>query len=214
MYYMDSEGAITFTIGACVNKFTLEKDVKVLFSTRLVKLFKLFKSDKVHFSIGSDNIGNDIVQTKVKFENDTISISAILFCDDTMINSMPVTAIRNRVSSEYKYSVAVPKIAMLETINRLMLFVGSNNSKFAYGKLQFNNEGVYFSDLSNENKEFISFDDSYDNIDYNMVLDLNELKGVLDICPNQFVSMRFGDSQAVVIQMNNISYIISEVHDT
>ena len=39
MFYVDETGCITFTTGACVNNFTLEKPVKVLFNNRLVKLF-------------------------------------------------------------------------------------------------------------------------------------------------------------------------------
>ena len=42
LYYVDNHGALTFTDGACVNEFELEKEFKVLFNDRLVQLFKLF----------------------------------------------------------------------------------------------------------------------------------------------------------------------------
>ena len=46
MYYVDERGCLTFTSGACVNYFELEKPIKLLFNSRLVKLFKLFKGAK------------------------------------------------------------------------------------------------------------------------------------------------------------------------
>ena len=75
---MDEKGAITFTNGACVNSFTLEQPVKLLFNNRLVKLFKLFKDESVKFTIGYDPISDDIIQTKVRFATSDIIITAIL----------------------------------------------------------------------------------------------------------------------------------------
>ena len=43
MFYVDNEGCITFTSGACVNSFTLEQPIQLLLNQRTVKLFKLFK---------------------------------------------------------------------------------------------------------------------------------------------------------------------------
>ena len=68
LYYLDQEGCITFTTGACVNNFVLEKPVKILLNNRLVKLFKLFKNSLVKFTLGYDAISESIVQTKVLFE--------------------------------------------------------------------------------------------------------------------------------------------------
>ena len=78
LYYVDDKGAITFTTGACVNNFTLEKPVSILLNNRLVKLFKLFNNGNVNFTLGFDALSDDIIQTKVKFENKDISITAIL----------------------------------------------------------------------------------------------------------------------------------------
>ena len=52
LYYMDEEGCVTFTTGACVNSFTLAQPVKILLNDRLVKLFKLFKGATVKFPLG------------------------------------------------------------------------------------------------------------------------------------------------------------------
>ena len=51
LYYIDNEGAITFTSGACVNVFELEKRVKILLSQKVVGLFKLFEDGNVEFTL-------------------------------------------------------------------------------------------------------------------------------------------------------------------
>lgn len=213
MYYVDDKGAITFTSGACVNKFTLEKPIKVLFNSRLVKLFKLFKSGNVKFTLGYDNISDNIIQTKVRFETSNITISSVLSCDDSMINSVPVTAIRSRADSVYPYSVTINKNVLFETINRLMLFTSSKLS--AYCKFKFNSDNVVLSDLTEDNKESIAYNNDTTNIEesYAATLDLNDLKGVLDSCSGQYINIKFGDNMAFVIQTSSISFVVPELTD-
>ena len=65
MFYIDNEGCITFTSGACVNNFTLEKPIRVLLNSRLVNLFKLFKDELVQFNLGYDPLSETIIQTNI-----------------------------------------------------------------------------------------------------------------------------------------------------
>ena len=129
MYYVDEKGAITFIFGACVNSFQLEKPVKMLLNDRLVKLFKLFKGEKVHFTMGMDPLTDDIIQTKVRFSTPDVTITSILSCDDTMLKTFPVESIRRRAESDYPYSINVNTEKFLQTINRLLLFSSANSAK-------------------------------------------------------------------------------------
>ena len=122
MYYIDEQGCITFTSGACVNSFTLPKPVKLLLPSKLVKLFKLFKKETVHFSLGYDALQNGMIQSKVSFESASTSITAIILGDPAILNTVPVTAIRERASKQYDYSMDIQKQAMVDAIGRLMLF--------------------------------------------------------------------------------------------
>ena len=88
MFYVDQEGCITFTSGACVNNFTLPIPVKVLFNSRLVNLFKLFKGSNITFNLGYDPISETIIQTKVSFENANIKLIAVTGCDDNLLNQV------------------------------------------------------------------------------------------------------------------------------
>ena len=217
-YYVDEQGAITFTSGACVNSFTLNQPIKILLNNRLVKLFKLFKEGNVKFSLGYDAISDTIIQTKVNFENDTISLTAILSCDDSMLNSVPVNAIRGRADNVYPYSVNMNKDALIQTINRLLLFssgIGAKENIKPYSKFEFNKDSVTIYDANGENKEVIRYNNSDLGMDgiYTAILDLADLKTTLETCFEQYLTFNFGDSSAVVIARGLVKNIIPEIKE-
>lgn len=216
LYYVDEKGAITFTTGACVNSFTLEKPVSLLFNNKLVKLFRLFDIGSVHFSLGYDALSDDTIQTKVKFENGDTVVSAILSCDDTLLKSVPVAAIRGRAEYMYPYQVNFNKDALTQTLNRLMLFANLASSKELvkpYSTFEFKNNEVIVWDYKKENCESIPYvnGDLLLEEPYETVLDLNDLKITLDNCPESYLTFKFGNEQAVVITRANISNVIPEV---
>lgn len=218
MYYVDEKGCITFTNGACVNTFTLQQPVKLLFNNRLVKLFKLFDEPTVNFTLGFDAISEDIIQTKVKFKSKNITLTAILSCDDKLLSGVPVSAIRGRASGDYPYSININKEAMLQTISRLLLFnstLGSASSIIKpYSTFEFNKDSVTIYDVHKENKEVIFYNNSLINCDepYTAILDLSELKVTLESCNEPYLNISFGDEQALVITRGTISNIIPECH--
>lgn len=216
LYYVDGKGAVTFTSGACVNSFELPENIRILLNGRLVKLFKLFKGKGVRFTLGYDNLTDDIIQTKVRFESSDISITAILSCDDTMLNSVPVEAIRGRASAYYPYTVNLSKDALLKTISRLMLFSGSASKELiSYSTFEFEKDKVTIYDSKKENKETLNYNNENSNIEetYKTIVDLAELKGVLESCSEQYVNINFGDTEALILTRGHVVNIIPEIHD-
>ena len=215
LYYIDNEGAITFASGACVNNFTLPHPIKLLFNNRLVKLFKLFKDEDVKFTLGHDSINDSIIQTKARFETDSICITAILPCDDTLINSVPVQKIRDRANNIYPYSVTINKNALSQSINRLLLFssgLGGKEDIKPYGTFQFNNDYVVIYDSKKDNKEHINYYNSLSvENPYEMVIDLTDLKNILDTCNEEYINLHFGDDQAIVVIRANVRNIIPQI---
>ena len=45
---------------------------------------------------------------------------------------------------------------------------------------------------------------------YSALLDLNDLKQTLETCTEQYVTIHFGDSQAVVLSRGNVKNVIPE----
>lgn len=212
LYYVDEQGAITFTSGACVNSFMLAQPVKLLFNDRLVKLFKLFKSGDVKFTLGYDAISEDIIQTKVKFETDTITITAILSCDDTLLRSVPVDGIRGRANAEYPYTITLNKDALIQTINRLLLF-STKDIVNLYSRFEFKKDSVVIYDVQQDNKEELYYTNTTPNLEgeYTATIDFADLKTTLETCTEQYVTVHFGNGSAIVLSRGNVKNVIPEV---
>lgn len=203
MYYIDEQGCITFTTGACVNSFSLEKPIKILLNNKIVKLFKLFdgttthineyKADDVNsseerkkqiyelcqnslvrFTLGYDALSDSIIQTKVSFETNDVILTAITSCDDTLLNSVPAAAIRARANNSYPYSVTFNKEELLGAIGRLLLFTNSKKIR-AYGEFEFDSSSVTIRDVKKDNSETVYY--------YNqaVIYDNNKYKLFLDL---------------------------------
>lgn len=213
LYYVDEKGAITFTSGACVNTFDLSSPVRMLLNNRLVKLFKLFDNEQVNFSLGFDSISGDIIQTKVKFATKNVEITSVLSCDDTLINSVPVDAIRGRALKTYPYSIVVSKTSLLQTVNRLVLFNCDTSNKTIlkpYSCFEFKGDTLTVWDVNKQNFETLSIQNAAD-CNYSATLDLMDLKAVLESCNEEYVTLNFGDSKAFVLSRAKIYNVIPEV---
>jgi len=206
-YYIDEQGAITFTQGACVNVFTLEKPVKLLLSDKVVKLFKLFNEDStVDFTLGQDKITDDLIQTKVKFETGNIKLVAKL-SDFGLISTVPVSVIRNAAYNTYNYSVVISKDELLEALNRILLF-GNDDS---IGSFEFTNDSVSISSESADSIETVSLKNASNiTTPYSMKLNLSKFKIILDSADDDYVTVNFGDKRQVVVKKQNIYNITPE----
>ena len=214
LYYVDEKGCLTFTTGACVNYFELEKPIKVLFNNRLVKLFKLFKGEMTDFTLGYDPIDENLVQTKVRFETPSIILTAITGCTDDLLKSVPVTAIRGRAEKDYPYSVVLNTQELKEAINRLLLFsagYGSVKNLKPYSKFEFINNQITIYDSNNETTETFLFknDVNFETLQ-SFILDLSDLKLVVDTVTEDYLTLSFGDHQAVVLKRGVITNVFPE----
>ena len=207
-YYVDESGAITFTSGACVNNFSLEKPIKMLLTDKVVKLFKLFKpGETVAFKIGQDAITDDLIQTKVKFETPSVILTAKL-SDTGLVSSVPVNAIRGMANKSYNYSVVVNKNDFLQAINRILLFA----TNVTYGTFEFSNSTMTIFDSSKDNKETLSLNNNCENLtSYSLIVDLNNFKLILDGVEDEYITMNFGDKKAICVKKANITDIIPEL---
>lgn len=217
LFYVDECGAITFTTGACVNYFELPEMVKLLFNKRLVKLFKLFPEGLVHFKLAYDQIegSEKFVQTKVQFVADDITITSVLACDDSMINQVPVNAIRNRADKVYPYAVVLDKNDLIQTLSRLMLFTSSSPEIAVKSNIlfKFGVESVLICDVKEDNIEQLKYINSKPGItdEYCAVMDIIDLKLTLDTCVDPSVTFYFGDGNAFVLSRGNVRNVIPEV---
>ena len=214
LYYVDKSGAVTFTTGACINKFDIDMNSKLFFSDKLVKLFKLFKDTKVKMTIDRNQLMEGAYSTVAVFEAPNIFISAVLSSDDSLVNGFTVDAIRGRADTLYPYSVSVNKDALIQAIDRLMLFSQSGakaDLSVAIVKMSFGKDGVVVSDRMDINKEEVIYSSASEGIDsYVAYIDSSDLTKTLATCTNQLVTFNFGNSQAFVLTEGMIKFVIPE----
>ena len=208
LYYMDNKGAITFTSGACLNKFDIDGEFSVLLAPKIVKLFKLFdKGGNVTVEMGHV-LKYDDTHLGIIFTQGNIVINALL-PDSSMISSVPVTAIRTMAEEDKKFSVVINRKEFSDTVNRLLLFSQSNLT--AFGDFKFTEESVKISSRQTGNFEEVYYESiiPYD-CNYSAILSLEDLKLTLDGCTDQFITLKFGDNKAFVFVRGNIYTIIPE----
>lgn len=208
LYYIDEKGAITFTTGATVNKFTLPIPIKLLLTPKLVKLFKLFRNDdEVKFIIGQDQ-GQSEIQTKIRFISSDIELTSILPMSE--IEKFPVQAIRDRAFKSYDNIIVINREELLQSINRLLIFSDMSNKTF--GIFEFTNDSVIIKDSNKINSEKIKYTNTIGlSENYVCKIYFDDLKLVLDTTKDEYINLGFGDRQAIVFSRNNIYNVIPEV---
>ena len=209
LYYLDREGCITFTNStACVNTFSLsDTSIKVELTPKLVKLFKLFKDDDVNVTMGFEEV-NGIAQARISLKQENVTITAILPNDASLVNSVPVTAIRTRAN--INYNVSFDKKEITEAIDRLLLFDTTNTLNRGIGIFEFNDTSVTIFDNKRNNSEVIAYASGTCAERYSANLDLEVFKSILSTTDVQVFNLKFGDNQSVVISFGNIKNVVGQ----
>ncbi len=210
LYYVDQEGCLTFTNqSACVNSFALPTTNKILLTQKLVKLFKLFKDGDVKVTLGFEDVGG-IAQTRISFEQDNITITSILTNDQSMVSSIPVSAIRGRANKTFDYEVTFDKKDFLESLDRLLLFNNTNSLNKGIGVFEFGPTSVAIFDARKTNNEVVAYAVGELTSTYTCNLDLESIKDILSSVDSQVFTLKFGDNQACVLACGTIKNVISQ----
>ena len=215
-YYIDETGCFTFTTGACVNSFTLEKPIKLLLTDKVVKLFKLFDTD-VWMSYGHHVNKDNSLQPIVVFQTENIYVASRLLNDETCISKIkaPCDAMKNLVKEAYDHNLVLSASDLSAAISRLLMFYKNSSAKadlsFVPAAVEFTETELSISDLSGDNKEIITIENgSVTPGSYSMGVNLIDLKAVLDSCKNEHITMNCGNHKSIIINRGTISNVIAE----
>lgn len=215
-YYVDETGCFTFTTGACVNAFTLEKPIKLLLTDKVVKLFKLFSTD-VWMSYGHNVNADSSLQPIVVFQTEDIYVATRLLNDETCIQKIkaPCDAMKNLVKETYDHNLVLSATDLSAAIARLLMFYKNSSAKadlsFVPAVVNFTDTELTISDLSGDNKEVITIENgSVTPGGYSMGVNLIDLKSVLDSCKNEHITMNCGNKKSIIINRGTISNVIAE----
>jgi hypothetical protein len=219
LYYIDEAGCFTFTNGACLNAFSLEKPVKLLLNDRIVRLFKLFKDD-VQFSLGQDPLSNGNIQTKIVMQTADTYLAAIINGETDLIARVqqPCEATKRYLSESYDHKLVLSVAELSAAINRLMSFTKNSKStsekvNMAYlpTAISIENGELVIKDKF-ENYETVSIEnESYTSGDYEMYVNLYDIKLVLDSCKTDHITLNCGNHRSIVVTRGPVANLIPEV---
>lgn len=216
LYYIDETGCFTFTSGACLNSFTLEKPVKLLLNDRIVRLFKLFKSEFVQFSMGQDTLPTGAPVSKAVFENPNTYIAALITCDPVLLGKVqsPCNATKQLINSSYPNQMVFSAEKLLSAVNRLMLFTKNSfakiNTALIKVKAEFTADELTLTDNLGNTEVIPTENDSHVTAPYITNVNLTDLKFVLESCKNDFITVRCGNRRAITISRGTICNLIPE----
>jgi hypothetical protein len=215
-YYIDETGCFTFTTGACINAFTLEKPIKLLLTDKVVKLFKLFGSD-AFLSYGHIVNADNSLQPIVVFQTEDVYVATRLLSDETCIQKVkaPCDAMKALAKEVYEHNLVLSATDLSAAISRLLMFHKNSSAKadlsFVPASVEFSNTELTISDLSGDNKEVITIENGSSTLGgYTMGVNLIDLKAVLDSCKNEHITMNCGNHKSIIICRANISNVIAE----
>lgn len=215
LYYITDSGCFTFVTGACVNKFTLEKPIKMLLNDRIVKLFKLFKTD-VYFSYGYDLEPDGKMSTKVTFETENIYVAAKINCDDQLLSNMEkyYAAAVGLGEQTYATHVVVSVNALSSAISRLMRFAKNSDSNTNMATIpatvKFEGDSMSIIDSAGNEESVVFENGSYITEAYPMSINIVDLKLVLDGCTDAHISLSSGNHKSVLISYGTSYSLIPE----
>jgi DNA polymerase III sliding clamp (beta) subunit (PCNA family) len=219
LYYIDETGCFTFTTGACLNAFTLEKPVKLLLNERIVKLFKLFK-ENVHFALGQDPAGNGMIATKMVMQTEDTYLAALITCDTLLIDKVkgPCDVMKRYITTAYDYRLVLSVNEFFSAISRLQSFTKNNksvteklNAAYLPVKVTVTDAGLTIQDKF-ENTEFVTIENgSYTSGTYTFGVNLVDLRLVMESCKNEHITFNCGDGRSIIISRGNISNLVPEI---
>ena len=215
-YYIDETGCFTFTTGACINAFTLEKPIKLLLTDKVVKLFKLFGSD-AFLSYGHIVNADNSLQPIVVFQTEDVYVATRLLSDETCIQKVkaPCDAMKALAKEVYEHNLVLSATDLSAAISRLLMFHKNSSAKadlsFVPASVEFSNTELTISDISGDNKEVITIENGSSTPGgYSMGVNLIDLKAVLDSCKNEHLTFNCGNHKSIIIARGNISNVIAE----
>lgn len=191
----------------------------MLLNDRIVRLFNLFKDD-VQFSLGQDPLPNGSVQTKMVLETPDTYLAAVITCDDTLIAKVqyPCEATKRYLAEAYDHKLVLDTAELSGAISRLMAFTKNSKStsekvNMAYlpTTVKIENGELIIKDKF-ENYETVSIaNESYSTGDYEMNVNLFDIKLVLDSCKVDHITLNCGNHRSVVITRGTVANLIPEV---
>lgn len=198
-YYCGKEEVIsTDTFKVCGNKIELFSN-PVLIPAELMDLLAVIEEEKITVQQSNGKIlftTNGVVVYGAELEG---------------IEDYPVEAIHTYLETDFASRCVLPKIAFLNVLDRLSLFVASYDKNGLY--MTFTKEGVIISSKRSNGSELIKYQTSENFQPFTCCIDIDLLKSQISAQNEEVINLWYGHEKAIKMTCGNITQIVALLED-
>lgn len=128
------------------------------------------------------------------------------------LDDFAIDAINGLVDEEMNSMCSVPKSALLQTLDRLSLFVGTYDKNAIC--LTFTNEGLQISSKASNGVEIIPYVNSENFKDFTCMIDVEMFRSVVKSVQNDEIKINYDEDTSIKIPDGNITIVIALMDDS
>lgn len=170
-------------------------DKPLLISSRLMDILSIMSEEDINISSSDKAL---LFHTKTDLVYAPITEG---------IESFPIDAISGLVDSDFPSTCKIPRVAVLEIIERLSLFVSPYDKKGI--NLTFTKDGVMFSSKKSSGVELVPYASSDNFKDYTCCIDIELLRSQIATQDNDYIELSYGSEIAIKMVTNNVTQIVA-----
>ncbi len=197
-YYFDDKVITTDSFKVCSNDLKVFAS-KILLSAELVELLAVMDHEKIKVQHAGG---------KVLFTTPNVVVYGV---ELDGIETYPADDIKAYLETEFESSCKLPKSALLNVLDRLMLFVATFDKNGVY--LTFNNEGLEIASKRHTGTETIKYQGSTSFRPFTCCVDIELLKSQISAQDGELVEMWYGHEKAIKMVAGKTTQIIALLED-
>ena len=199
-YYCGDNVVTSDAIVITFNRFKMFKDQEdMLISPQMMQLLTLNSSEKIEFG----KSGNNLV-----FCGDGVEIRGPQLFG---IEEYPIDEINAYLDIAFESVCKIPKELMLDVLDRLSLFITPFDKDGAY--FTFGRTGITVHSKKDASTETINYIESKNFKGFTCLVDIVMMKEQLQACPEDTVTMWYGNENALKLETGNVVQVIALLED-
>jgi DNA polymerase III sliding clamp (beta) subunit (PCNA family) len=174
-------------------------DTKVLLPPVVLEILSMVTEEDISYKI----YGNNIL-----FETSSMKYFTVMMDG---IDEYPYDTIVGICKTDYPSNCVLPKTAVLNTLDRLSLFIKDNDINGVY--MTFTDKGVIFESINNSGTETIPYQGSNNFKNYTCCVGVEPLKKQISAHAGESIELHYGGENSITIKDQNITQVISLMDD-
>lgn len=170
-------------------------DKPLLLTPRLVDILSIMSSEDISVAASENAL---TFYTKEEFVYAPITEG---------IETFPIQAITSLVDGDFPSTCKLPRMSVLDVIDRLTLFVSAYDKKAL--KLTFTQEGVTFSSVKSTGVELVPYVSSENFKEYTCDVDIELLRSQIATQDGDLLELSYGSKIALKMTKDNITQIVA-----